>query len=219
MILVLLGALGTLGLTGCVVSGRVHAGATVEAEPTLVEVSPGVWVIEDYSEPVFYSENSYWLYRDGIWFRSHVHTGNWVRVSAAPHVVVRVGRPHAYVRSRARAGTRVRTGPRGSVRRYDGDRGGRVRDHRGNSGYGHSRRDAAHDRRDHRREAREDRREHRQDARNDRREHRQDARDDRREHRQDAREDRREEKQERREERREDRSNKGGNRSDHRRHR
>lgn len=113
-------ALG-LGATGCMVQGRVSSGAVVVAEPTLVEVSSGVWVVEDYSEPVFYADNYYWAYRGNTWFRSTIHTGGWIRVQSAPHVVLSVGQPHRYVRYRGVSGTRIRQGPRGTVV---------VRDHR-----------------------------------------------------------------------------------------
>jgi len=206
MVLVLLGAVAMLATAGCVVRAGVHAGGTVVAEPDLVEVSPGVWVVEDYDEPVFYSEGSYWLYRDGIWFRSHVHTGSWVRVRSTPVVVARISTPRAYVRYRGNVGARYRTGPRGSVRVRDNSYRPR----------GHAVRDQRHERNDHRREVRDDRRDHRQDARDDRREHRQDVRDDRREHKQEAREDRHEEKQERREEKQERREDKRDDRQDKR---
>lgn len=100
---------------------RVGPAVGVGAEPTLVEVAPGVWAIEDNEEPVFYADGYYWAYRDDVWFRSSVHTGGWLRVSAAPRVIVTIGNPHAYTRYRGRAGVHVRRGLRGTVV---------VRDHR-----------------------------------------------------------------------------------------
>lgn len=201
MVLVLLGAIAMAATAGCVVRAGVHAGGTVVAEPDLVEVSPGVWVVEDYDEPVFYSEGSYWLYRDGIWFRSHVHTGSWVRVRTTPVVVARISTPRAYVRYRANVGARYRTGPRGSVRVRDNN-------YRRSSPRGHTVRDERHERNDHRRDVRDDRRDHRQDVRDDRREHKQEAREERREDKQERHEERREAKEERREDKRDDRQDK-----------
>jgi hypothetical protein len=106
---------GMAAATGCVAGGtaRVSAGATIST-PELVYIGPGVYVIEDYHRPVFYSNNYYWLYRDGIWFRSHVYTGNWVRARTVPREVRRIERPQRYVRYRA--DRRDRDRPRVQVR-------------------------------------------------------------------------------------------------------
>jgi hypothetical protein len=39
--------------------------------PDLVTVSPGVQVVADYDEPVFYTDGFYWRYTDGGWYRSN----------------------------------------------------------------------------------------------------------------------------------------------------
>ena len=109
-----------LGATSCTMQGRVATGVTV-TEPTLVEISPGVWVIEDYDDPVFYADGFYWLYRGDTWFRSTIHSGGWIRVDAAPQVVIRLGHPRTYVRYHAAGRVHVRQGHRGQVI---------VRDHR-----------------------------------------------------------------------------------------
>jgi hypothetical protein len=114
-----------LGTGGCIGQGRVSGQMGVSTEPMLVEINPGVWVIEDYSEPVFYVDGFYWLYRDDVWFRSSYHTGGWARIQSAPQVVVSIQRPTAYVHYRAAPGVRVRSGPRGNVivRRHEEPRG------------------------------------------------------------------------------------------------
>jgi hypothetical protein len=89
----------TMLASGCLVSGRV--GVSASARPDLVLVEPGVYVIQDYDEPVFYSEGSYWWYSGGVWYSSHVHTGGWVRVHRTPIAIGRIHRPHTYVRWRA----------------------------------------------------------------------------------------------------------------------
>jgi hypothetical protein len=106
---------------GCTIRGGFHARSTA---PSMVLVSPGVYVIEDYNEPVFYSEGAYWRYHSGIWYSSRVHTGGWVRVRTVPTYVSRIDRPHTYVHYRGSA----RGNARGNAR-YD--RPG-VRDHRDN---------------------------------------------------------------------------------------
>jgi hypothetical protein len=108
-------------LGGCLIRGQVGGGAYVEADqPDLVYVSPGVYVVSDYDEPVFYDEGFYWLNRDGIWYRSRVHTGGWAQVSYVPVGVRHIQRPRAYVHYRANG------------RVYRRGRGGvvQVRDHR-----------------------------------------------------------------------------------------
>ncbi len=117
------------GSTACLVRGRVGGHVVTTSDPTLVEVAPGVWVIEDYNEPVFYADGFYWWYRSDGWYRSNHHTGGWVYIRSAPSVIVRIDRPRAYVNYRATAGVKVRSGPRGRVM---------VRDHRNQPrGHGH----------------------------------------------------------------------------------
>jgi hypothetical protein len=76
--------------------------ATVAADaygPDLVYVSPGVQVIADYNEPIFYSDGFYWRYYGGVWYRSSYYTGGWV-YARPPVAVLRIDRPHAYVHYR-----------------------------------------------------------------------------------------------------------------------
>ena len=40
--------------------------------PDLVYAAPGVQVIADYDEPVFFSDGLYWRYSGGYWYRSPV---------------------------------------------------------------------------------------------------------------------------------------------------
>ncbi|MDQ3297674.1 MAG: hypothetical protein M3619_13885 [Myxococcota bacterium] len=111
--------------TGCAGSGTVGYQATYAAPaPDLVYVSPGVQVIADYDEPIFYSDSYYWRFYGGTWYRSHTYTGGWV-YARPPRAVISIDRPYAYARYR----------PNGYVsRRYSNDRGYRqgpaVRDHR-----------------------------------------------------------------------------------------
>jgi hypothetical protein len=134
---------------GCVVRGGLVTTAYVE--PPLVEVSSGVYVVEDYNEPVFYSGGTYWLYRGNTWYSSRSHSGGWVYVDSyrVPGHVRRIDRPHRYaryrgtgVRYRSHGGRVQRDDRRRDVRRDRDDR--RDRDHR-------SRPDRS---RDHRRERR-----------------------------------------------------------------
>lgn len=86
--------LGALA-TGCYASAGTHVGysGTVTATtvgPDLVYVSPGVQVIADYNEPIFYSNGYYWRETSGVWYRSSYHTGGWI-YAAPPRAVVSIG--------------------------------------------------------------------------------------------------------------------------------
>jgi hypothetical protein len=92
----------------CTAQGRVGYTASYNvATPDLVYVSPGVYVIADYDYPVFYSNNVYWRYDSGVWYRSRRYDGGWTVSYDVPVAVRRIDRPHAYVHYRANA--RVRT--------------------------------------------------------------------------------------------------------------
>lgn len=128
-------ALVTLGLafgaTGCLVSGtaRVHGGAYVR--PATVQISPGIYVVEDYHEPVFYSDGWYWRQHGNVWYRSSYHSHGWVRWRHVPRGVATIHNPHVYVRYRAngRARGHVRD-DRPAVRDHRDDRGRGNNDHR-----------------------------------------------------------------------------------------
>lgn len=106
-----LATVGTVG-SGCLVEGRVRSDAYVSTPSAeLALVSPGVYVVADYSQPVFYTDGYYWLYRDGFWFRSYTYTGGWVRAGGVPYHIRRIHRPYAYVRYRPTARTYVYRAP------------------------------------------------------------------------------------------------------------
>ncbi len=108
----LLLAVATGATSGCVARVHGHARTTtvVEAEPSLVLVD-GVWVVEDYDEPVFYDEGYYWRFFGGVWYRSNVHTGNWIRIDVVPTRVRAIDRPTRFVRFHAAANMEKRRGP------------------------------------------------------------------------------------------------------------
>lgn len=53
---------------------------TFHAPPPLVVVQPGVQVVEDYDEEVYFADEYYWVRRDGRWYRTRDHRGGWVVV-------------------------------------------------------------------------------------------------------------------------------------------
>ena len=69
--------LGAALVAGCAGTVGYTATATVSG-PDLVYVAPGVQVIADWNEPIFYADGFYWRH-DGItWYRSSYYTGGWV---------------------------------------------------------------------------------------------------------------------------------------------
>jgi hypothetical protein len=66
----------------------------------LVEVSPGVEVIVDYDEPIFFVDNFYWVYRGGYWYQSTWYGGGWVRGRNVPVTVTGISHPEQYTHYR-----------------------------------------------------------------------------------------------------------------------
>jgi hypothetical protein len=48
--------------------------------PPLVVVQPGVQVVPEVREEVFFHDGYYWARRDGSWYRARDHRGGWVVV-------------------------------------------------------------------------------------------------------------------------------------------
>jgi hypothetical protein len=149
-VLVIFGAAAVFG-AGC--AATVQGGAYGEADPpvvfadppTLVEIDAGVWVVRDYDRPVYYFGDDYWVYRDGVWFRSHSYDGGWARVEATVVPVAIARRDHrAYVHYRGEAAAPTQMAPR-RPRDSNPDRGRpeQAREHRdpGPPDRGHEHRD------------------------------------------------------------------------------
>jgi hypothetical protein len=66
----------------------------------LVEISPGVEVIADYDEPVFFADDYYWVNRGGIWYSSGWYGGGWVRAGNVPGGILGISRPGMYAHYR-----------------------------------------------------------------------------------------------------------------------
>ena len=63
-----------------------------EVAPAMVEVQPGVLVVNDADDEVFFVEGRYWMHaRDGRWYRANDHRGGWV-VAEDRSVPRRIGR-------------------------------------------------------------------------------------------------------------------------------
>ena len=121
--------------TGCLVQDQPRyvatAGPAVAAEgdgADLVEVSPGVEVVADYNEPVFYADDYYWVNRGGVWYSSTWYGGGWARAGYVSPRVYGIGHPEGYAHYRPNGYVRGNRGGyvnRGGGRGYNG--GGSVR--------------------------------------------------------------------------------------------
>ncbi len=109
-------------LAGCAGTGDVrYSGEVVVTSPELIEIEPGVQVIADANEPLFFADGFYWLYRDGYWLRSSTYQSGFIRVelSYVPQRIRVIDRPQTYVQYRrhmgrdyhARAGQRTNRSP------------------------------------------------------------------------------------------------------------
>jgi hypothetical protein len=86
-------------LTGCLATGSAdvsYGGGVAVATPDLVEVSPGVQVVADYDDSVFYSDGFYWRNDGGGWYRSNNYAGGWVYWSAPPRAIISINEPYRY---------------------------------------------------------------------------------------------------------------------------
>ncbi|MBS1150117.1 MAG: hypothetical protein H6Q89_1815 [Myxococcaceae bacterium] len=61
------------------------------APPPLIVIEPGVQVVEDNDDEVFFVDNWYWHRRGGRWYRNQTHNGTWVVVEerVVPPTIVR----------------------------------------------------------------------------------------------------------------------------------
>lgn len=80
---------------GC--GGVEYRGTASTAPGVLAEIDvPGVQVVTDYDEPVFYVDGSYWWSLGGVWYRSASYTGGWVRAPLPPAILRQIENPHRY---------------------------------------------------------------------------------------------------------------------------
>ena len=57
----------------------------IPVNPPLVVVQPGIQVVENWDEEVFFTGGYYWVRRDGYWYRASSPRATWVYVE--PHHV------------------------------------------------------------------------------------------------------------------------------------
>lgn len=86
-------------------------GRSTARSPSLVLIAGDVWVLEDYDEPVFYTEASYWRFSGGVWYSSPYYNQDWVRVTVVPSSIQRIDRPTRYAHYTAPAEAPRQVGP------------------------------------------------------------------------------------------------------------
>ena len=91
--------------------------------PPLVVIRPGVSVVSDLDQEVFYAGGYYWARQDRIWYRTHDHRSSWARVDDQ-HVPASIAHspPGQYRRYRA---SPPHQGGRGPERHQEGGGGER----------------------------------------------------------------------------------------------
>ena len=96
--------------SACTVQGGTRTRAALHApSPNLVAIGGGVYVVENHSQSVFYSDGYYWMAGNGGWYRSSYYDRGWgyVDYGRVPRHVVRIRQPRSYVRYRAQPGMHV----------------------------------------------------------------------------------------------------------------
>jgi hypothetical protein len=86
-------------MTACAGSTEVMYRAPLPQTTSMVEVQPGVYVVADQEEPVFYANRFYWRYHDNGWYRT-TGTDDWIRIGRPPQVVLSIREPQRYQRYR-----------------------------------------------------------------------------------------------------------------------
>lgn len=93
----------------CTVQGTTRT-TGYASSPNLVAIGSGVYVVENHSQSVFYSDGYYWMAGNGGWYRSSYYDRGWgyVDYGYVPQRVIRIRQPRSYVHYRARPGMNVR---------------------------------------------------------------------------------------------------------------
>ena len=77
-------------------------GVTMNADgtPSLIEISPGVEVVADYSVPIFFADDYYWWFDGGLWWQSSWYGGGWVHAGNIPPRVAGIANREQYAHYR-----------------------------------------------------------------------------------------------------------------------
>jgi hypothetical protein len=95
--------LAAAALAGCASGEATYGGGEVKvSSPELVAIQPGVEVVADADEPLFYTDGYYWLYRDGAWLRSDSYRDGFahIDVTLVPDSLRQLPSPRSYAHFR-----------------------------------------------------------------------------------------------------------------------
>lgn len=107
-LLILLAVSASAPAAGCGGSGpSMYVAGVPYHEPALAQVSPDVYVVVDHDEPVFYTANIYWLYRNNRWYRSIYYDRGWTFNAQPPRAITGIRDPYGYVGYRRGERTRI----------------------------------------------------------------------------------------------------------------
>ena len=90
----------------------VQINVNIPVNPPLVVVQPGIQVVEDWDEEVFFTAGFYWVRRDAYWYRAPSPRATWVYVepSRVPPGLVKIPPGHYkhYRKDQAKAQKKAR---------------------------------------------------------------------------------------------------------------
>ena len=87
--------------TACAGQAEVHySGDATRPQLVAIDDTPDVSVVANADEPIFFTDSTFWLYRDNTWWRSSSHRTGWTRADAPPEKVTRIAQPSRYVHYR-----------------------------------------------------------------------------------------------------------------------
>lgn len=72
--------------TGCAGVGYTVTASGGVVGPDLVYAAPGVMVIADFDQPIFYADNFYWRQEGVTWYRSTDYRSGWVYAPPPPSI-------------------------------------------------------------------------------------------------------------------------------------
>jgi hypothetical protein len=117
------GCFATVGEDGRTVNGEAAFTLTMPAVlPPLVVVQPGVSVVSDWDNEVFYVDGYYWVRQDRTWFRARDHRRGWARVEDRHVPVAIVQSPPGRYRHYRGDGHQRSDQEHGNRHGHDGDR-------------------------------------------------------------------------------------------------
>ena len=123
VVVALTGCFATVGPDGQVVGGEASFSLVLpQVLPPLIVVQPGVSVVSNMDDEVFYSDGYYWARQDRGWYRSRDHRNGWAYVEErhVPPVIYR-SPPGQYRRYHGNGQQRNEPG-RGGHDEHGGDR-------------------------------------------------------------------------------------------------